>query len=421
MKRTEFVAFLGVVSLLLMLIAGCGGGGGGGNGGGGTGTAIIATITGAAFVAFQDGRTGAWQRLPSSGSGNYSFNVQAADGRYSVAWVCGGTKPQVNIVHLTTAEATAFAASCSSTSASTVTVSGTVQGLGSGQAALVSAGSASATVGANGGTFDLSLVPGPYDLIGIRLGTTGEPNKVWLRRSVSFSNNTSGLTIDFTQPDGTVVRVIDVSSGSLTVTGADSTEIVTTQLYFQSSRRSSLLAVGVPGMPMQYPVFPTGVLQTGENFRIVVTTDTGRGEVHGLNNLPSSLSITLPPLFASPSFDFATTGELTFTAQWGTYSASPVRAYEFTLSSDVQQRSWRIWISAGWLGGNNRYTTPVLNTLSGWNSSAWDLQRGSPVNASFQVLVSPNTVQQLLDYRRDNIAPEGFRLRFATRSVTLTP
>ncbi len=420
MKRTEFVAFLGVVSLLLVLIAGCGGGGGGGgNGGGTTGTPVTATITGAAFVAVQDGKTGSWQRLSGSGP-NYNFSVRAADGRYSVAWVCGGAKPQVNIVHLTTAEATAFAASCSSTSTSTVTVSGTVQGLGSGQAALVSAGSASATVAANGGSFNLAPVPGFYDLIGVRFGTTGEPNRVWLQRNRDFNNNTSGLTIDFAQQDSAVVRVFDVSAGSLTVPGA-SGETVNIQLFLQSSDRSSLLALSIPNTPLQYPIFPEGVLQTGENFRLVVTTDAGRGEVRGLSSLPIPSSIDLPPLFESPAFSSTPTGVLTFTAQWGTYSESPVRAYEFTLSSDVQQRSWRIWISAGWLGGNNQYTTPVLNTLSGWNSSAWDFQRGSPVNASLQVLVSSNSVQQLLDYARTGIAPNGFQLRFATRSVTLNP
>jgi hypothetical protein len=417
MRRTELAAFLGIVSLLLVLIAGCGGGGGGGNGGGGTGTAVTATITGAAFVAVQDGQTGAWQRLSGDGP-NYNFNVQAADGRYSVAWVCGGDKPQVNIVHLTTAEVRAFTARCPTPPPSPITVSGTVQGLNTGQAALVSAGDASAAVGANGGTFNLSLVPGTYDLIGIRIGTTG-PNRVWLQRNRTFSGNAS-VTIDFTQPDGTVVRVVDVSTGSLTVTGADITEIVNTQLFLQSSRRSSLLAVGIPGMPMEYPIFPAGVLQTGENFRIVVITDAGRGEVRGLNNLPTSLGITLPPPLGA-SFDFTTTGALTFKAQWSTYPESPVRGYVFTLSSDTQQRSWRIWMSAGWLGGNNQYTTPVLNTLSGWNSSAWDLQRGSPVNVSLQVVVSPTMVQQLLDYEDSGIAPDGFQLRYATRSFTLTP
>jgi hypothetical protein len=411
MKRTEFVAFLGVVSLLLMLIAGCGGG---------TGTAITATITGAAFVAFQDGKTGQWQRLSGSGP-NYNFNVRAADGRYSVAWVCESDKPEVNIVHLTTAEATAFAASCPQTPASPVNISGTVQGLNSGEAALVSAGSGSATVATNGGSFTLSLTPGFYDLIGVRLGTTGEPNKVWLQRNRNFSNNTSGLTIDFVQQDSAVVRVFDVSAGTLSVPGA-SGENVNSRLFLQSSGRSSLLALSIPNTPLRYPIFPAGILQAGESFRIELVTDAGRGEVRGLSSLPPALSITLPPLFESPSFDFTSTDPLTFTAQWGTYSESPVRGYMFTLvGRSAQQRSWRIWMSAGWLGGNNQYTTPVLNTLSGWNSSAWDIQRGAPVDVSLQVVVSPNSVQQLLNYERTGIAPDGFQLRFATRPFTLTP
>jgi hypothetical protein len=229
------------------------------------------------------------------------------------------------------------------------------------------------------------------------------------------------LTIDFAQQDSAVVRVFDVSAGTLSVPGA-SGENVNSRLFLQSSGRSSLLALSIPNTPLRYPIFPAGILQAGEIFRIEVVTDAGRGEVRGLSSLPPALSITLPPLFESPSFDFTTTEPLTFTAQWGTYSESPVRGYVFTLvGRSAQQRSWRIWMSAGWLGGNNQYTTPVLNTLSGWNSSAWDIQRGAPVDVSLQVVVSPNSVQQLLNYERTGIVPDGFQLRFATRPFTLTP
>ncbi len=76
-------------------------------------------------------------------------------------------------------------------------------------------------------------------------------------------------------------------------------------------------------------------------------------------------------------------------------------------------------ISAGRLGSDSRYTTLVLNTLSGWNS-AWDLQRSRHGDASFQVWVSSNSFQQLLDYESTGIAPDNFQLRFATRSVTVT-
>ncbi len=408
---------LGVLSLLLLLIVGCGGGGGG-NGNGTSGTPITATITGAAFVAVQDGKTGGWQRLSGAGP-NYNFNVKSADGRYSVAWVCEGTKPQVNIVHTTTAETTGFAASCPPPTPSTISVSGSVQGLGSGQFALVSVGSQSQGVPTNGGSFNISIAPGAYDIIAVRSGASG-PNKVWLRRNASFSSDTSGLLIDFNQPDGTTVRVFDVSAGSLTVSGADISETVLSQAALQSSTRLSLIGVGTA--PLPYPIFPAGILQTDENFRIFVTTDLQRGEVRGLNSLPTSLSVTLPPPFDSPSFSFTSTGALAFTVQWSPYVESPVRGYRFTLGGGQQPSRWNIVISIGWLGSDLQYTTPVLNTLSGWKQDgSWDIQRGRPVDASFQVGVSSNSLQQVLDYERTGIVPDNFRLRFATRSVTLTP
>lgn len=416
MRRQEMVVGLGVLSLLLLLIVGCGGGGGGGGGnGGGTGTPITATITGATFVAVQNGRTGAWQRLSGSGP-NYNFNVTAADGRYAIAWVCEGTKPQVNIIHTTTAETTTIAARCPTTPL-TITVSGTVQGLASGQAALVSIGSASNTVGSNGGTFNLPLSSGTYDIIAVRSGNTG-PNKVWLQRNSSFNNDTSGLLIDFNQPDGTAVRVFDVSAGTLTVTGADPLETVSTQIALQSSTRSSLVGVGL-STTLQYPIFPSGILGAGENFRISVLGDK-RGVVQGLANLPSSLSIALPPPFMA-NFTPTSTGALAFTVQWSGYSESPVRAYLLNLGGDSQPCRWQIAISAGWLGNETQYTTPVLNTLSGWNSARWDIQRGQSVDASFTAGVTSSSFQQWLDYNRTGIAPSGFQLSFATRQVTLTP
>ncbi len=418
MRRNEIVMGLGTVCLLLLLIAGCGGGGGGGGNGGNGGPAVTATITGAAYVAVQDGENGAWQRVTASGD-NYSFRVTSADGRYSVAWVCEGEKPQVNIVHATTAETTSFGAACPA-SPNSITVAGTVQGLRSGEFALVSISGASQTVGANGGSFNLSLTPGIYDLIGVRIGDAG-PNRVRLERDRSFTGNSSGLVIDFNQSDGAVVRVFDVQAGSLTIEGVNPIEeSVTSQVALQSSTRFSLIGVGA-FLSLQYPIFPSGILRAGESFRVQVITDRQRGEVQGLGTLPDSLTITVPPLFDSPQFDFTPSGDLAFTARWSAYVESPVRGYVFTLGGSQQARSWRIFISAGWLGGRTSYTTPVLNGLPGWNSGAWDIQRGRAVDASFTAFVSQNTLQEILNYERAGIAPAGFRLRFATRSATLTP
>jgi hypothetical protein len=422
MKKQEMVVGLGVMSLLLLLAAGCGGGGGGGNGGGGSGggNTVTAAITGAAFVAVQDGKTGAWQRLSGSGP-NYNFTVNSADGRYSIVWVCEGDKPRVNIIHATTAETRTIAASCATTPSGTISVAGTVQGLGSGQGAIVAIGSSTGAATSNGGSFSLSVVPGAYDLIAVRFNTSGlVPNKVWLERNRNFSSSTSGLLIDFNQADGSTVRVFDVSAGSLSISGADVGETVLTRVALQSSGRASLIAFGNT-TSVNYPIFPSSVLTAGESIRFSIETDRGRGQISAVSSVPNSLSITLPPPFDSPDISFSTSGAVTATVIWSAYAETPVRGYNLLLGGDAQQRSWDITITAGWLGSETRYTSPVLNTLSGWDSARWDLQRGRPVDANFTVYVSNATPQQLLEFVRTRILPAGTQVRFATRSVTSTP
>jgi hypothetical protein len=50
---------------------------------------------------------------------------------------------------------------------------------------------------------------------------------------------------------------------------------------------------------------------------------------------------------------------------------------------------YEYFITAGWLGNANAYTTPVLETLAGWNS-AWNLQRGEAADVALRVYVSPS-------------------------------
>ncbi|MGQ9657948.1 MAG: hypothetical protein ACUVV1_08605, partial [Fimbriimonadales bacterium] len=77
-------------------------------------------------------------------------------------------------------------------------------------------------------------------------------------------------------------------------------------------------------------------------------------------------------------------------------------------------------ITRGWLGSTNAYTTPVLETVAGWNP-AWNLQRGQSAETSLRVYVSPSgaTPQALWSYLQGSPPPAGFTLRYATRRQTL--
>jgi len=421
----DFWRVIGVVSVfgLALWLSGCGGGGGGGNNNL-PGTAVQVSIRGAQWIGFQDGADGAWQTLAGAGDYNGTPRVTAADGRYSLAYVCGGAKPTVHVVHTTVSEAPQFNAVCGGgDTTNTITVNGTVQGLEGGQALIAIGESTAVSVAGN---YTIPSMPvGTYDVVAVRLAS-GAPNRVWLQRGRSFTTSTT-YDINFNQPDGSIVRVFDVSSGTLNITGIDTgaNETITAQVYLQSAARSSIIGLGttvLDGTVARYPIIPNAVLSAGESFRLRLVSSAGRGIEEVVASLPSSLNYTLPAPFSNPSISVNTTGAIVVDVVGFAYSESPVRGYLLDLSGDGQPARYQILISRSWLGSANSYSTPVLSNLSGWNAS-WTLQRGQPLNAALGVLVVPNTVptNTLWLALQGGNPPAGFQLRYATRSASLNP
>jgi hypothetical protein len=394
-------------------------GGGGGTGGGGTSPTVAVAVQGAAWVAYQDGANGTWQTLAPSGGFSGSVPSTAPDGRYTLAFVCPGQKPTVHVVHATRQELPSVDFTCGGATPTTITVSGTVSGLNGGRA-LVSVGE---TPRATSSNYEMQIPPGFYDVIAVRY-VNNMPNRVWLQRNRQFSNNTT-YNIDFAQADGTVVRVFDVASGALTVSGLDTqaNETATVRILLQSGSRSSTVGVDSANelKPIAYPRFPSGVLSAAEQFRVIVDTTEQRGVAQVTSTLPSSLTITLPPPYTAPTLSVNTSGAIQFTAQDFSYGESPAIGYQMSVSASSGAR-YEYFITAGWLGNANAYTTPVLETLAGWNS-AWNLQRGESADVALRVYVSPSgaTPQAVWSYLQGNPAPSGFILRYATRRQTLTP
>jgi len=410
---------LGLATIAIAVsMSACGGGGGNG---GGTGPIVAVAVQGAAWVAYQDGSNGTWQTLAPSGGFSGSVPSTAPDGRYTLAFVCPGQKPTVHVVQATRQELPSVNFTCAGTTPATITVSGTIAGLNGGSA-LVSVGETPITTA---GTYSLQTPPGFYDVIAVRYAGGTTPNRVWLQRNRQFSNNTT-YNIDFSQNDGTLVRVFDVEGGTLTVSGLDplANETATVYIYLQSGRRRSFVGIGSALnelTPIAYPRFPSGVLSAAEQFRVIVDTTEQRGVAQVASTLRSSLPITLPPPYTAPTLSVNTSGAIQFTAQDFSYGESPAIGYQLSASASSGAR-YEYFITAGWLGNANAYTTPVLETLAGWNS-AWNLQRGEAADVALRVYVSPSgaTPQAVWSYLQGNPAPSGFILRYATRQQTLNP
>jgi len=435
-RAKRLVGLVTVTAAVAVLVSACGGGaggggtggggngggnGGGGNDGGGTSPTIAVDVQGAVWVAYQDGANGSWRTLAPSGGFSGSVPSTAPDGRYSLAFVCPGDKLTVRVVHATRQELPSVNFSCASTPSTTVTVSGTVSGLAPSGIAIVSVGSESVNTS---GSYDIPSIPvGTYNVIAVRF-TGNVPNRVWLRRDLEFSENRI-YNIDFEQPNDPLARVFAVSSGELTVSGTTVNETVTARLLFQSGTRASIIGLGANvglAAPTTYPIFPREEVRDTEQFRVLVETSEERGLVQVLDTLPSSLTLTLPPLYENPTLSASGTGAVQFTAQNLAYSDSPVVGYQLSASTSSGTRRYEYFITAGWLGNANTYTTPVLETLAGWNS-AWSLQRGETTDVRLRVYVSPSgaTPQAVWSYLQGNPAPSGFILHYATRRQTLTP
>ncbi len=414
MKIRSMYAGVAIASIALVALSGCGGGGGSG---GTTGPTVRVTISGAQWVAFQDGKTGSWQTLTASGGFSGNIPLSSADERYTLAWVCPGDKPVVNVVHATRSELPNLNATCPSTpSGSEVNVTVEVQGLPAGSNALTGIGET--TFVGSGQT--KSVPQGTYDVISTRYGAGDVPNKVWIQRGRTFNNDTT-YTVNFDQSDGALIRVLDVSAGTLTVSGIDTGagESVLATLSLDATTRSTLIAVGnTVGQPLSYPYILSNVLSAGERFRLRLVGNA-RGEERLLSSLPDNLSTSLPAPFTTPDFSPNSSGAVSITAVGLSYSETPIRGYRMTIGGGSQQARWQIYISSGWLGNDTEYVSPgVLQTLSGWNN-AWSIQRGRPADISLEVAVSSNTAEEVLNHALGRPVTPPFAVRFAVRSQTI--
>jgi len=396
-----------------LLVSACGGGGGG------TSPTIAVGIRNAEWVAYQDGANGEWTTLSASDASGGSVPATAPDGRYSLAFVCSGTKPTVYVIHATRQELPQVEFTCPSTP-QTVSVDVSVAGLNGGTAA-VSIGNAAATLT---NTQQLPVAPGTHDVIAVRFTNNGIPNRVWVERNRSFTSNTT-YTIDFTQADSGSVRVLDINAGELTVLGlSQSGESAVANVTLQSSSSRLIIGLGTTlssATPIAYPIIPDNILEPNERFLVSVRDITGRRSVEqALTTLPDPLPVELPSLFTAPTFSAAPSGAVRFVADNITYPETSIIGYRKIVdASDVR---YEYFMTSGWLGSATSYTTPVLESLVGWNP-ALSLQRGAPADVALSVYVSRNlTPEWVWRYTQGALLPNGSALRIATTPPqTITP
>jgi hypothetical protein len=353
--------------ILLVATAGCGGdddGGGAPDAAAGAPDATPAVtvtvevrrgsqLTEAALLAFRDG-DGDWQ-VQSGG------DFAVTSGRYSVALVCvqadGAVRHQT--LSALTDELTLVSLTCDS-AARTAAVSGSVAGLGDGQAVDIALGAVHAFADGDTPTYEVMAAPGTIDAVLER-----SDQHMLLAREVDLSD---GADIDFDLEAGGFDLVVSAAE----LTGGLEGEFPSIDTSFVTDRGDLTY---IDGSTDSWFGAPASQLE-GNDIHIIAANTGSSGEgTHRTRYRfaaePGDLAIALPAPIDEPTLEAVATAPYVRLSVAPTDTAGmSLYQIEFFAVGD-ETRYWNDRATAGWLdgAGADGLVTPDLSGLDGWDDS----------------------------------------------------
>jgi len=398
---------------------GTGGGGAGGAGGTGPRMVTLQTLDGFAFAAYQDGN-GAWQSFAGGVGANFTFSVTGD--RYGVAYGClnvANDNIGITVIQATVAETTRVTAGCGGLSTATpVTIMGTIAGLSSTQTAQVDIGSKSAAPTAAAPTFSISLPPGTFDLFARRM--TAAP--VW-DRMIRHNGITAAMGATFNLDFAT--EGFAPETHAVTFQGVSATETTGVLVIFRNTLGGSPFGLGSPSAGNFFAI-PAAQLRTGDYHSIVVSASdpaTGGRRVRRVAIAATDFTATMPAMIAAPVLAVgATTPYVRPRASipGGLTADRYDLGYSQTETAPARSRSWSLQLTRGWIASAaaTDYTAPDLSNVTGWQTW-WGLAAGATSWQQFSQ-TSNGGVPDLL--RADQTAAEldGREYKITQRDGTVT-
>ncbi|MCS7192154.1 MAG: hypothetical protein NZ937_04115 [Armatimonadetes bacterium] len=402
------------------------------------------------FIAFQDGN-GPWRWIDPTITSQYTFIVNDPSGRYGVAivFVTPGLeigRVEVAIYHATVDELSEINHVSEALLTNFVTVSGTVSGLGEGEAAVIAIGRFQTYVYPSQNTYSLRVPPGTYDLVAGKFPMQQEStaNKGLIRRNITVSGDTT-INIDFNSPEAFDPEIRNaVIDGTLS-----SEEHASGIVFFHTHNRTEIMTGSRGGnqLPIQFPfvAIPTN-RQFGNDIHELMgmaSSENASRLIQRYFKAPRDISATLPSPFGDALVRVATTNPyVRFTASWGAYSGAQAYFAQFgggeyevamarqRLVSNPQpsrarkrsqqaiSRSWFVGLSTRWLNGQSSYTLPDFSGLSGWDNN-WGFPAGSQVPWEIGAVATNRSIQDLVNAELTPV--DGLEARFASKRSEITP
>ena len=400
--------------------------GGGGTGGGGTGgtpgprTVTFASADPLAFAAAQDG-SGPWQAFTGGVGSNYGLEVTGE--RYGIAYACAGAAGSsiaITVIQATVTETTRVTAACGGLStASPVTISGTVSGLSSAQTAQVDIASKSASVTAAAPTYSLSVPAGTWDLFARRMTTAPTFDRMIRRNAITAAAGAT-LNLDF------ATEGFAPETRTVTFQGVSATETTGLLVIFRNTLGGSPFGLGSPSAGSYFAI-PAAQLRTGDYHSIVASASdpaTGGRRVRRVAIAATDFTAVMPPMIAAPVIAVGTTTPyLRPRASIPAGLASDrydIGYSQVESSPNMRTRSWALQLTRGWITAANAtdYTVPDLSAITGFQAW-WGLVAGATNWQQFSQS-SNGGVPDLLRADQTPAALDGREYKITQRDGTVT-
>ena len=318
------------------------------------------------WLAFQDG-DGPWERITTPDE-DLVYRRMVADvaGRYAFAFV-GISDYPVNIMAATTAEAThltelAFQWPLPETE---IHVTGTVTDVAADESWHIGLGPRIAYPTEESATdYDLGVpVPGIYDVLAARLDTAGVPERLWIRRQLSFTGDTV-MNVAFDDPEfstaGERTRVPVVNGallgGRVTLQAGGGSRVITGSVAGTDGAASATAELNYLSLPSALAQPDDVTCASGEIEGVSLVHCGGQG---------MDLTLDFAGLFPFPPATLAGS-----TLSWSPYADAT--HYNFLLPGQESVR-YTVTVSSGYVGAANRFRIPDLSMVDGWDT-AWDFE-----------------------------------------------
>lgn len=342
------------------------------------------------WVAYQDGESGPWTRVQGSGD-IYTFTLTQAKGGYAYVMPQQfNAASRVTTIFLGARAEIATAASiaiCTAAATGTKTITGSVAGVGAGEAVGIYLGGRFGVATATTPSFTIGAVPnGTYDLVVTRSGAgPSASDRGIMRQNQDLATGTNVGVLDMTGAES-----FPVAAANLTVTGHPSGGLLATSFVLVSGpscTASAITGYSPTASPFLVIGFPDSKIRAMDMHMVtVISTSTVVGSrfvtdvFHSIGartiDLPPELVVTVTP--ASGTYKRLNAA---FSLN-ATYNQSATFGYLVIAGGATYQML--VTATNAWTGtGSVALQAPSFSGVSGWDD-AW----GPPPNATAQWTVT---------------------------------